>query len=106
MSTLPNPTDNHQDGESMSVQTCPRCRGPIEIVIQGGTEIKLAAMSRATRERDIEICAPCGSDEAMRANAIGYIIPVAEWPVNDPHFYHQPVQDAINAFTAENGRGL
>jgi hypothetical protein len=73
--------------------------GPIEI----RNEVKLAAMSRTTPERDIEICSPCGSDEAMRANAIGYLIPVAEWPVVDPHAYHQPLQDALNAYLAENG---
>jgi hypothetical protein len=39
----------------------------------------------------------------MRANAIGYLIPVAEWPVVDPHAYHQPLQDALNAYLAENG---
>ena len=72
-------------------QTCPRCLGPIEV----HDDVKLAARSRATADRDIEICPSCGSDEAMRQHDTGVMVPVSEWPVEDPHEYHQPIQDTI-----------
>lgn len=51
---------------------CPRCHGPIE----SHGPVVLAAGSRATPERDIDICAPCGADEVHN------LVRVAQWPVS------------------------
>ncbi|WP_295034670.1 hypothetical protein [uncultured Microbacterium sp.] len=58
---------------------CPRCLGVIENV--GRTVMR--AFSRATEERDVEICGRCASDEALRESEEGWIVPVAEWPLVD-----------------------
>jgi len=79
----------------MSYIQCPRCEG----VIENRDGLVFQAMSRATPERDIAICAPCGADEALRMHdADGWVVPVAEWPMRntgevrfgpmDPHYFH------------------
>lgn len=77
---------------TLSIQVCPRCDGPIEVY----GPAKFAARSRVTVERDIEICAPCGSDEALREFKTGNLIPASRWPVADAHAHHRQLQDAIN----------
>ena len=53
---------------------CPRCRHKMD----------LPGRSRATSDRDVEICGPCCSDEATR-EAAGLPWPaVSEWPVTRP----------------------
>lgn len=48
---------------------CPRCSDPFEV--------RYPAMSRATSQRDVEICKWCGSDEAVGRG----VFPVADWPI-------------------------
>ena len=62
---------------------CPRCLGPIPTAASPGAYP--GAASRATDDRDIEICSPCGSDEAMRQARHGYVLPVATWPLPVAH---------------------
>ncbi|MEV6752382.1 hypothetical protein [Streptomyces sp. NPDC051214] len=50
---------------------CPRCRNKMD----------LPGKSRATPDREIKICGPCCSDEAMREAAGRPWPAVAEWPV-------------------------
>lgn len=80
---------------TLSMTKCPRCSGPIEIA----DDVVFAAGSRATTEREIDICAPCGSDESFP----GRTIAPEHWPLADPHVRHREIQDAINAFLSEAG---
>lgn len=73
------------DGED-PLPDCPRCGEAIQLAPDGSP---FAAMSRATAERDIEICATCGSDEALRQAYEGLVIATDEWPVTDPHRFSQ-----------------
>lgn len=50
---------------------CPRCTGPL-----GGS----LARSRMTHARDLGICSPCATDEAMREVAGQAPIPPTDWP--------------------------
>lgn len=59
--------------DTLAYVPCPRCLGVIEN----------AGMSRATPDRDIEICGPCSSDEALREIAEEWVVPVADWPMVD-----------------------
>ncbi|MEW2610237.1 hypothetical protein AB0937_08505 [Streptomyces sp. NPDC047880] len=63
--------DAHLDAVAAEYPDCPRCRNKMD----------LPGKSRATPDREIEICGPCCSDEAMR-EAAGLPWPaVSEWPV-------------------------
>ncbi len=53
---------------------CPRCHGGIPTDDKVG--LHPGARSRATEERDIEVCSRCGEHEAFHP------VPVAEWPVD------------------------
>lgn len=66
----------------MSKNTCPRCWGFIPNNMTPGAYA--GAMSRATVGRDIEICSPCGSDEAAWEAEYGAVHPVASWPLPGP----------------------
>lgn len=48
---------------------CPRCTDPFDVRYPAG--------SRATEERDIDICAPCGTDEAIGRGVYAF----ADWPI-------------------------
>ncbi|MBZ6250357.1 GIY-YIG nuclease family protein [Streptomyces olivaceus] len=63
--------DAHLETVAAEYKDCPRCRNKMD----------LPGASRATPERDIEVCGPCCSDEADR-EAAGLPWPaVSEWPV-------------------------
>lgn len=63
--------DDRLETVASEYQDCPRCRNKMD----------LPGASRATPDREIEICGPCCSDEAMR-EAAGLPWPsVSEWPV-------------------------
>lgn len=63
--------DAHLDAVAAEYPDCPRCRNKMD----------LPGKSRATPDREIEICGPCCSDEAMR-EAAGLPWPaVSGWPV-------------------------
>ncbi|WP_396646196.1 hypothetical protein [Microbacterium sp.] len=84
----------------LAFKICPRCTGPIEV--RG--DVVIAAASRATPERDIEICGLCGNDEAM-----GGLVAVASWPIQDPedpHEFARPLQNQINEFLMNRGVAL
>lgn len=51
---------------------CPRCAGPLG---------EPSARSRLTAERDVFICIPCGTDEAVRDAAGQPPVPFGEWPL-------------------------
>lgn len=85
--------------EEFALVICPRCEGPIEI--RDG--VKIAAGSRATADRDVDICGMCGTDEAIREQAGGGVIPVTGWPMHDPHEFAGPLQARVNALLAERG---
>lgn len=53
----------------MHEATCPRCTRTYDG--------RYPAMSRATPERDIEVCPACGTCEAVGFGPV----PVAQWPV-------------------------
>lgn len=57
--------------EEMVYIPCPRCDGVIEN--HGG--VVMAGTSRATSDRDIEICGPCCSDEALREALEDWVVP-------------------------------
>lgn len=57
----------------MDLRTCPRCQDPFDARFFVG--------SRAVPERDVEICAVCGTDEVEYVR-LGLPVPsVADWPV-------------------------
>lgn len=56
---------------SDTIPRCPRCHGPMPHA--GG--------SRATPEREIDVCGPCDGDEAYRESYGDGLQPVAAWPV-------------------------
>lgn len=64
---------------------CLRCGGPIPTAESPGAYP--GAVSRATPERDIEICSPCGTDEGVRQHMTGRVIPPARWPLAHPHAF-------------------
>ncbi|WP_285510972.1 hypothetical protein [Streptomyces sp. NBRC 14336] len=63
--------EEHLETVLSEYEDCPRCRNKMD----------LPGASRATEDREIQICGPCCSDEARR-EAAGLPWPaVAEWPV-------------------------
>ncbi|MFD8146103.1 hypothetical protein [Streptomyces sp. NPDC059708] len=56
----------------MTLNTCPRCTGPLGI---------RPALSRITTARTLTICTPCGIDEALRDADRKAPIPPTEWPI-------------------------
>lgn len=56
----------------MTLTRCPRCAAPYDA--------RQPAHSRVTLGRNIPICPPCGTDEAMRDAAGRAPIPPTEWP--------------------------
>jgi hypothetical protein len=57
----------------MTKTRCPRCTNPYDP--------GQPARSRVTLSRDIPICPPCGTDEAVRDAAGRAPIPPSEWPL-------------------------
>lgn len=62
---------------------CPRCLGGVPNNQTPGAYA--GAKSRA--DGRTEICSGCGQDEARRQAVSGRVIPVAAWPVSDPHAF-------------------
>lgn len=52
---------------------CPRCGGPLG---------ERPARSRLTVDREVFICAPCGTEEAVREARGQAPVPFGEWPLN------------------------
>lgn len=91
---------NADERGGLALEVCPRCTGPIEV--RG--DVVVAARSRATPERDIDVCGLCGSDEAM-----GGLVPVSRWPIqtpDDPHEFARPMQEQVNRLLMERGEAL
>ena len=57
----------------MSTRRCPRCHESYDE--------RMSAGSRAVPERDIDVCGPCGSDEAGYDYNGGPLPSMADWPV-------------------------
>lgn len=55
---------------------CPRCSNPYNA--------RSAAKSRVTLARDISVCPPCGTDEAVRDSTGRAPVPPGEWPLTRP----------------------
>jgi hypothetical protein len=62
----------HLQAVAAEYQDCPRCQNKMD----------LPGASRATPDREIKICGPCCSDEAMREAAGRPWPAVSEWPVS------------------------
>lgn len=71
------------DTQHTTAPRCPRCHG----------ELRYVALSRATPEREIDICHLCGHDEAMLQWLGGGFQPVAAWPVE--RTYEQPPRSDV-----------
>lgn len=56
----------------MSDARCPRCGGPLG---------ERPARSRLTTAREVFICTPCGTDEAVREAAGSTPVPFGDWPL-------------------------
>lgn len=58
---------------------CPRCHGALI------TDDDQGGASRATPDRDIDVCGPCCVDEAVRQTLGKGTVLVAQWPVHEAH---------------------
>lgn len=57
----------------MDETRCPRCGGPLG---------ERPARSRLTKDRDVRICTPCGTDEAVREENGRPPVPFGDWPTS------------------------
>ncbi|MFF4291017.1 hypothetical protein ACFY0R_37840 [Streptomyces sp. NPDC001633] len=67
--------DDHAPGAGAG---CPRCGGPL-----ARFPGDLGGGSRIVTDRDITICGPCCTDEAVRDATGRAPVPPGEWPVLD-----------------------
>ncbi len=58
----------------MSEARCPRCGGPLG---------DRPARSRLTTAREVSICTPCGTEEAVRQADGKSPVPFGEWPIEN-----------------------